>query len=218
MTENVWQMSAWQFIFLGGPLMIPIFLCSVFAVGIVMEKFVYLKKVSTDIVAFKKNVFDSIRNNKVKEALQLCETNASPIAKILKAGIIKYGSSREDIKENMEDVSLYEIPKLESRLSALATIAHVSPLLGLLGTVAGMTTCFNAIYLRASAMNPVTSGDLAKGIFEALATTLAGLLIAIPTYITYNYFVGRVHYFVIEMERAATELVNLMCQAHEINS
>jgi len=86
----------------------------------------------------------------------------------------------------MEDVSLFEIPKLESRLSALATIAHISPLLGLLGTVTGMTASFHTIQVRAAGLNPVTPGDLAGGIGEALLTTVAGLIVAIPTYTAIN--------------------------------
>src|SRR5689334_20812085 len=112
----------------------------------------------------------------------------------------------------MEDASLYEIPKLESRLGALSTIAHVSPLLGLLGTVTGMTACFHTIQVRTASLNPVTPGDLAGGIGEALITTVAGLMVAIPTYIAYNYLVSRVNYFILEMERAATELVNYITQ------
>src|SRR5262249_14591407 len=144
----------------------------------------------------------------IKEAVQLCDQQRAPVAKILRAGLIKYGSSRNDIKESMEDVSLFEIPKLENRLSALATIAHITPLLGLLGTVTGMASCFHTIQVRAASLHPITPGDLAGGIMEALLTTIAGLMIAIPTYVAYNYFVSRINQVVLEMERAGTELAN----------
>ena len=88
----------------------------------------------------------------------------------------------------MEDVSLYEIPKLENRLSTLATIAHVTPLIGLLGTVTGMTTSFHMIKVRAASLNPVTPGDLAGGIGEALLTTVAGLMVAIPRICGIQFF------------------------------
>jgi len=115
----------------------------------------------------------------------------------------------------MEDVSLFEIPKLEIRLPALATIAHISPLLGLLGTVTRMTASFHMIQVRAASLNPVTPGDLAGGIGEALLTTVAGLMVAIPTYVAYNYFVNRINSVIVEMERGATELVNYMSQIFE---
>ncbi len=212
---GVWGMSAWELLRMGGPLMVPILLCSLFALGIVIEKLSHFAMIQTGATQFKANVFDLLKNNKIKESVQLCDTNPSPVAKILKAGILKFGASREEIKESIEDASLFEIPKLESRLGALGTIAHISPLLGLLGTVTGMMACFHTIQVRAASLNPVTPGDLAGGIEEALVTTVAGLMVAIPTFVAYNYFVSRINRFTLEMERAATELVNLMCHMAE---
>ena len=212
---GIWEMNAWQLIKAGGPIMVPILLCSLFALGIIIEKLVYFASIKTNVGVLKKSVFDLIKNNNIKEAVQICDENRSPVAGILRAGLIKFGSSRDSIKEAIEDVSLFEIPKLESRLSALATIAHISPLLGLLGTVTGMTASFHMIQIRAASLNPVTPGDLAGGIGEALLTTVAGLMVAIPTFVAYNYFVNRINHYVLEMERAATEIVNFMCQMTE---
>ncbi len=213
--DGIWGMNAWELIKMGGPLMVPILLCSFFALGIVIEKLIHFSTIQTNVSQLKANIFGLIKNNKIKEAVQLCEASPSPIAKILKAGVLKFGASREEIKETMEDASLFEVPKLENRLGALATIAHISPLLGLLGTVTGMTTCFHTIQVRAASLNPVTPGDLAGGIGEALITTVAGLMVAIPTFVAYNYCVSRVNRFTLEMERAATELVNFMCHMAE---
>lgn len=213
--DGIWEMNAFAIIRTGGPLMIPLLLCSIFALGIIFEKLVYFSRIKTDVRQFKKIIFDDLRSNKIKEALEKCDQNPAPVAKIMKAGIIKFGTSRDEIKESMEDASLFEIPKLESRLGALATIAQVSPLLGLLGTVTGMTSCFYTIQMRAASLNPVTPGDLAGGIGEALLTTIAGLLVAIPAYVSYNYFVTRTNQFTLEMERGATELVNYMTQLTE---
>lgn len=213
--NGIWEMNAWSLIKAGGPIMAPIILCSVFALGIVIEKLFYFAFISVNVPRLKKRVFDGIRNNKIKEAMEWCDASRSPVARILKAGILKFGASREEIRESMEDISLFEIPKLEGRLSALATIAHISPLLGLLGTVTGMTASFHTIQVRAASMNPVTPGDLAGGIGEALLTTVAGLMVAIPTFVAYNYCVHRTNHFVLEMERAATELVNFICHITE---
>lgn len=209
---GIWEMNAWSLIKAGGPIMAPIILCSIFALGIIIEKFLYFNYIKTNISQLKQQIFDHIKNNRIKEAVELCDHNRSPIAQILKGGILKFGASREEIKESMEDISLFEIPKLESRLSALATIAHISPLLGLLGTVTGMTSSFHTIQVRAASLNPVTPGDLAGGIGEALLTTVAGLMVAIPTFVAYNYFVHRTNGVIVEMERGATELVNFICQ------
>jgi biopolymer transport protein ExbB len=209
---GIWEMNAWSLIKAGGPVMAPIILCSIFALGIIIEKFLYFNYIKINIPQFKQQVFERLKNNRVKEAAELCDHSRSPIAKILQGGILKFGGSREEIKETMEDISLFEIPKLESRLSALATIAHISPLLGLLGTVTGMTSSFHTIQVRAASLNPVTPGDLAGGIGEALLTTVAGLMVAIPTFVAYNYFVHRTNGVIVEMERGATELVNFICQ------
>ncbi len=209
--NGIWAMNAWEIMKMGGPLMIPILLCSVFALEIIIEKLIYFSTIQINTSQFKENIFSLLRDNKIKEAVQLCDAHSSPVAKILRAGVLKFGAAREEIKESMENASLFEIPKLESRLGILATVAHISPLLGLLGTVTGMISCFHAIQVRAAAFNPLTPGDLAGGIGEALITTMAGLMVAIPSFVAYNYCVSRINQFTLEMERAATELVNFMC-------
>ena len=213
--NGIWEMSAWQMIKTGGPIMAPIILCSLVALGIIIEKFIYFASIKTDVVELKKTIFELIKSNKIKEAIEICDQESSPIAKVLKAGLMKFGSTKETIKESIEDTTLYEIPKLESRLSALATIAHIAPLLGLLGTVTGMTSSFHTIQVRAASLNPVTPGDLAGGIGEALLTTVAGLMVAIPAYVAYNYLVNRISHIVLEMERAATELINFISELTE---
>lgn len=213
---GIWEINGWELIKAGGPIMAPILLCSFFAITIIVEKLIYFFAIQINPQQLKTQVFEFVKKNKIKKAIEICDSTRSPIAKILKGGIIKFGSRRDEIKEAMEDVSLFEIPKLEKRLSALATIAHVSPLLGLLGTVTGMTGSFHTIQIRSTSLNPVTPGDLAGGIWEALLTTVAGLIVAIPTFVAYNYCVSRVNTIVLEMERAATELVNFLCQITEL--
>ena len=216
--NGVLEMNAWKLILAGGPIMAPILLCSLFSLSIVIERLVYFHNITTDVTKLKQQVFDLIKTNKIKDAVVVCENNPSPVAKIFKAALTKFGSSREDVKEQIEDVSLYEIPKLEMRLGALSTIAQVSPLLGLLGTALGIAACFYTIQLRASALNPITPGDLAGGMGQALITTITGLVVAIPTSVVYNYFLHRVNYLALEMERAATEIVNFMFQFSETNA
>jgi biopolymer transport protein ExbB len=153
-----------------------------------------------------------MKRHETKEALQICDNTKSPIANILKAGILKYDRPRPQIIEAIEDASLYEIPRIEKNLTALATIAHISPLLGLLGTVTGMVRCFQTIQAKATSFHPVSPGDLAGGIWEALLTTVAGLIVAIPTFVFYNYLVSRINHFILEMEKASTELVNFLTE------
>ncbi|MFZ5801159.1 MAG: MotA/TolQ/ExbB proton channel family protein [Candidatus Omnitrophota bacterium] len=213
---DLWRMNPWQVFLAGGPIMWPILLCSIFAVGIIVDRFWYLYSIKIDIAAFLETVFENIRKNRIKAALELCEANRrSPVANVLRQGILKYDASRDEIKEAMEDASLYEIPKLEKKLSILATIAHISPLLGLLGTVTGMVRCFQTIQMKTTSVSPVNPGDLAGGIWEALLTTVAGLVVAIPAFFAYNLLVSNVNNVVLTMERAATELVNFLSQRTE---
>lgn len=209
---ELYRMSPLQFFLAGGPVMWPILLCSIFAFAIIIVKFWQLHKINIDTREFLNNILEKIKRHLIKEAIQICDNTDNPIARVLKAGILKYDRSREQIKEAIEDASLYEIPKLEKYLSALATIAHVSPLLGLLGTVTGMVRCFQVIQAKATSFHPVSPGDLAGGIWEALLTTVAGLIIAIPTFVAYNYLVNRINSFILEMEKASTELVNFLTE------
>jgi len=201
-------MTPLRFFIAGGPVMWPIFFCSLFALAIIIEKLWHLNRIKIDTVSFLNRILESLKKNKISEAIKICDSVNSPIGEILKACILKYDKGKASIKEAMEDASLYQIPKLEKNLTALATIAHVSPLLGLLGTVTGMVRCFQVIQLKASTFNPVPPGELAGGIWEALLTTVFGLIVAIPTFIFYNYLVSRVNSVILEMERASTELLN----------
>jgi len=205
-------MSLWQLFLAGGVLMLPIFLCSVFALAIVYEKLWYLRRIKIDLQDVLSSILERIKRNDIKEALSICDKAAVPLTRVLKAGILKYDRSRTQIKEAMEDASLYELPQLEKNLSLLATIAHICPLLGFLGTVTGLIRCFQVVQARQAAMLAVTAADLASGMWEALIATAAGLLVAIPAFIAYNYLITRVNNYISQMEKASTELVNFLAE------
>ncbi|MFH1304914.1 MAG: MotA/TolQ/ExbB proton channel family protein [Candidatus Omnitrophota bacterium] len=200
----------WEFIIKGGPLMFLIILCSVIALAVVIEKIWHLRRAEINTGEFMEDISETLRRNRIPEAIDKCNAMPGPIAHILKAGILKHDRPRSEIKEAIEDAGLHEVPRLEKNLSALATIAHIAPLLGLLGTVTGMVRAFQVIEQKAGALVPVNPGDLAGGIWEALITTVAGLAVAIPTYVVYNFLVSKVDGFVLEMEKSATDLVNIL--------
>jgi biopolymer transport protein ExbB len=202
----------WQVFLKGGPLMWPILLCSIFALAIIIERIWYLRKIQIDTHQFLNKILDKMKRHQIKEALEICEKRKNPISRILKAGILKYDRGRQQIKEAIEDAVLYEEPLLEKNMTTLATIAHISPLLGLLGTVVGLVRCFQIIQEKSTAFQPVSPGDLAGGIWMALLTTVAGLVIAIPAFVAYNYLVSRINNFILEMEKASTELVNFLTE------
>lgn len=195
----------------GGMVMVPIILCSIFGCAIAIEKKWQLHKAKIDTEKFLKEILDTIKKLNIKHAVSICDSTKSPISRILRAGISKYDQNKEEIKQAMEDASLYEIPKLEKNLTALATIAHIAPLLGLLGTVTGLVRCFQVIE-RSSSFAPINPGSLAGGIWEALITTVGGLIVAIPMFVIYNYLVSTVNSFILDMERSATELINFVSE------
>jgi len=196
----------------GGPVMYPIIFCSVIAFAIIIERFYHLYKAKIDTKDFMNSVEITIKRNRIAEAIKICEKTPGPISHIVKSGIMKHDRSRQEIREAIEDAGHQEVPRLEKHLSLLATIAHISPLLGLLGTVTGMVRAFQIIQEKSASFNPVSPGDLAGGIWEALLTTVAGLIVAIPTVVVYNYMVNRVDEFILEMERSATEVINILSQ------
>lgn len=200
----------WDVIQKGGPLMYIILICSIFALAVALERLYHLRRARIDTRDFMFKIATALKRNKIMEAIDMCNNTPGPIAHILKAGILKHDRPRSEIREAIEETGLHEVPRLEKNLAVLATIAHITPLLGLLGTVTGMVRAFQVIQEKATSLYPVNPGDLAGGIWEALLTTVAGLSVAIPTYVAYNYLVSRVDGLVLDMEKSASDLLNIL--------
>lgn len=198
----------------GGFMMWPLFLCSIFALAVLIDRvwFFYVSN-RLDVAEFFPKVLNAVKNKDFQSAIEYCPQKKTPLTVIVKAALKNSGKPKEDIKEILNDVSQFEVPKMEKNLNLLATVAHVSPLLGLLGTVTGIIKCFSVIQQKAAEAGAVNPADLAGGIMEALHTTAFGLLVAIPSFIIYNYFVNKVSSSVVEMERCASELVPLISEA-----
>ncbi|HOK56059.1 MAG TPA: MotA/TolQ/ExbB proton channel family protein [bacterium] len=200
-------MNLWLLAVKGGYIMIPIFICGVLTLAIIIERFIYLKNSQIDSEKFIKDIEDLLKRRKIREAIEKCENQNKPVPNIIKAGLLKLDRTRDEIKEAIDDTANHQIPELEKYLVILATIAVISPLLGLLGTVTGMIKAFMVIEMKEGLVNP---GELARGIWEALVTTVGGLVVAIPAYLSYNYFVSRVNNLILEMEKSATRLIDLI--------
>ena len=196
-----------EIMYKGGPLMFPIILCSIIALAIFFEKIYHFHHAVINRETFMSGLRNIIKNGKITESISICSDTHGPVAATLKAGLLKHDKSKESIKEAMEETARYEIPRLERRLNILATVAHIAPLLGFLGTVTGMINAFMQIQEKAGLVN---AADLAAGIWEALITTAAGLVVAIPAFVAYNYLTSRVKLFVEDMEQSASELLNIL--------
>ena len=187
--------------------MIPIGLCSLIAVGFFVERLIVLRKAKINLNAFLLKIRQSISKQDFDNALRLCSTTPGPISKVLEKGIRLRGQSREEIKDAIESAGRAEIYQLERGLGALATIAGVAPLLGFLGTVTGMIQAFMRIQELSGNVNATV---LAGGIWEALITTAAGLIVGIPALLAYNYLVTKVQRMVFELELSSTNLLELL--------
>jgi len=199
----------------GGPVMVPILVCSMYAVAIILERLVYLYSVQVNRGRLMQEMAQAVQRQRMLEAIELCDKTPGPMGGILKAGLLKHDKSRAEIREAIADRALHELPAVERYLGFLAAIAQIAPLLGLLGTVTGMVRCFQVVQLKSTTLAPVSPGDLAGGIWEALITTVAGLVVAIPTYFAYHYLSNQANHRILEMEQSATELVNLLSERSE---
>lgn len=188
----------------GGVLVWLIALCSVVGLAIFLERLLHYHRHTINTPEFLAGITNALRRNALVEALSICDETPGIVARVVKAAITRYDRSREEIEDAIEEVSLQEVPRLEQNLKGLATIAHVAPLIGLLGTVVGFISSFRKIEAMGSYVHVA---DIASGVWMALLCTAAGLAVAIPAFVAYNYLVSRVNEMVLDAERAATEIV-----------
>ncbi len=188
----------------GGPVMWPLLIFSVVGVIFIIERALALRKAKINVNEFLAKTRKAlIVNRSIQSAVKTCEEYRGPVASILKAGLLKFGQPREDVEKTIENAALYEMGRLEKNLAWLASIANVAPLLGFFGTVVGMIQSFEAL-AEAGLSNP---GLVAAGISVALITTAAGLFVAIPTQLAYNYFMSRINKFVRDIETSSNMLL-----------
>ncbi len=190
----------------GGIFMWPLLFCAVLAVGATAERLVIFRKAQTDTRKLMASLVRTLHGQGVVAAKDLCVRTRGPIAAILHAGLAKVERGPVAVEKAIDNAGAIELAYLQRRLIVLSSVAGLAPLLGFLGTVSGMIHAFDAI----SAPGPAATGPLAGGISEALITTVAGLVVAIPAQGMYNYFLSRIDQFVIEMEQSSVELLELL--------
>jgi biopolymer transport protein ExbB len=200
-----------EFFIKGGIFMYPILLCSITALAIFIERIWNLRRSQVIPSDFVEEVDDLIRKGKIPEAVMRCQNNRSSMSRIITVALKNIGKRREIIKEYLEEVGRQETAALERFVEGLGTIAGVSTLLGLLGTISGMIKIFSVISTQA-AVNP---SSLAGGISEALITTFAGLTVAIPTIVMHRYLQSKADVLILEMEEHSIRLVDLLKEKEE---
>ncbi len=195
-----------ELIIKGGPVMGPILLCSVISFAIIVERCLSLRRHRILRYDILQRIEELLRDRKIPEATTLCKRYPSSMTRILLAAILNHDKTRQELKEIIEDAGRHEVPVLERYLMILGTIASISTLLGLLGTIIGMIKTFNVI----AALGYGHPEALAGGISEALIATASGLGVAIPTLVLYNFFTSKVDSLVVEMEKNSLRMLNIL--------
>lgn len=191
----------------GGLVMWPILICSIIGLAITIEKFIVIRKSKINVPAFSIKIRGILKKKDVASAMGYCMEEKSPIANIIRRGLKKIKFGRRRVLDAIEVAGKQEISKLEKGLSTLATVAGAAPMLGFLGTVTGMIAAFMKIQELQGSASPA---DLASGIWEALLTTAFGLFVGIPALALYNYFVSLIKKIVLDMERVATDVLDVL--------
>ena len=199
--------SAFDLAMKGGPLMIPIAICSVVAVYILIERILTINKAGQIPDTFMEKIKGLVGKGDVNGAKILCGQYDNPVARMIEKGISRIGSPLKTIEASVENVAKIELFKLEKNLNILATIAGAAPMMGFLGTVLGMVQAFISIAQEEGTISPKL---LSNGIYEAMITTVAGLIVGIIAYLSYNFLVTRVSKLVHKMEYNSIEFIDLL--------
>jgi biopolymer transport protein ExbB len=179
------------------------------AFAVFVERALFCHRSQINSTEFLNGVRTVLKRDNVVEAVSICDATPGPVARIVKTAILNRDKGRERVREAVEEAGLVEVPQLEEHLNLLATIAQIAPLMGLLGTILGFINVFGQISHSDAYAN---IRELSGGIWEALICAAAGIAVAIPAHAGYNYLVSRVNKIVLDMERAAAEIVNIVTE------
>ena len=194
----------------GGPLVWLLVGCLCFAVAVFLERLSYYHRASMNIGEFLAGLSSLIRRKNYAEALQECVATRVPAGRVIHAALLRHHLPREQIKEVVQEAGQMEVTRLERFLSILNAIAHVAPLIGLLGTMIGLLDSFTNL---SSANGVMTPSEVAKGVYQSLVTSALGLVVAIPSYLFYAFLAAKSRSIMHDLERAGIEIVNIIDDA-----
>jgi biopolymer transport protein ExbB len=198
----------------GGPVIWLILIAAATAAVVFVERALFCHRSQINSAEFLNGVRTVLKRDNVVEAVSICDATPGPVARLVKAAILNRDKGRDRVREAVEEAGLTEVPRLEEKLNLLATIAQIAPLLGLFGTIVGFIQVFYG--LQAAGLYAHIGGDdpdsLSAGIWKSLICAASGIAVAIPAHAGYNYLVSRVNKIVLDMERAAAEIVNVVTE------
>ena len=194
----------------GGPVIWLILIAAAIAAAVFVERALFCHRSQINSAEFLNGVRTVVKRGNVVEAISICDATPGPVARLVKAAILTRDLGRERVREAVEEAGLTEVPRLEEKLNLLATIAQIAPLLGLFGTIVGFITVFNTIEEQGLYAHIRL---LSHGVWQSLICAAAGIAVAIPAHAGYNFLVSRVNKIVLDMERAAGEIVNIVTES-----
>ncbi len=205
--ESVEVQSVWDFILKGGPMMIPLAICSLVALAVIVERIMSLRRNRVIPPGFMDGLKAEMKNGTEDHAraVDFCRRNGSPIANILAAGIRKLAKPVEVVEKHIQDAGEREMVRLRKYLRLLSVVAAIAPLMGLLGTIFGMIRAFQTVAIAPEAMGKTAL--MAKGIYEAMITTAAGLILAIPVLVCYHWISAKIDRLVFDMDQLTVEFI-----------
>lgn len=206
-TQEYMTLSLWDLTLKGGVIMIPIALLFVIAIYIFIERYIIANKAAKTDSGFMTNIKNYIKDGKIDSAINLCRSNTTPMARLIEKGISRIGRPLNDITTSIENEGKLQVAKLEKGVTFLSAIAGIGPMIGFLGTVTGM---INAFYKLSTSGNNLDIGLLSGGIYEAMVTTVAGLIVGITAALAYNVIVSRIERVVYKLEAHATEFLDIL--------
>ncbi len=189
---------------MGGPILWVILGGGVLGFGVFVERALHLHRARIKAEDFLKGIQNILRKGNVKEALAICAETPGPVAHVVKTAILHRDDDKESIRTAAHDAALSETSRMERRLVVVVTVAQVAPLLGLLGTALGMFECLLVLQRQAPL---IQANDVMEGMLHAVTTTVVGLMVAVPAYVSFNLLVVKIDRIVLDMERAASEIL-----------
>jgi len=197
----------WELMIKGGWIMWPIMICSVAAAALFLERVFHLHRAQIKQEDFLSGIYTVVNRGNMAEAVSICDQTPGPVAHIVRVALLHADEKRNELKQTINRAGLSEIPRLEKNLGGLLTIAQITPLLGLLGTIIGLVNVFTGMEQNA----PLAEiGDLSAGIWQALLTTAVGLCVSIPSFAGYNFLLSRVERITLNMDYAAEEIYHYL--------
>lgn len=197
----------WEMMGKGGWIMWPLLACSLAALVLFLERVFHLHRAQIKEEDFLNGIYTIVNRGNMAEAVSICDQTPGPVAHMIRVALLHDDEEPKELKQTIHKAGLAEIPRLEKNLGGLLTLAQISPLLGLMGTVVGLIKVFVVMEQNA----PLTEiGALSAGIWQALITTAVGLCVAIPAFAAYNFLLSRVERITLTMENAAEEIYHFL--------